>query len=117
MRKSTDSGNKFVMSPFALQISTGFDETIEGKARSLVEEQKFVTPLSHLKALGLEVSLLIGLGKTVSLEETRGLIESGRVLESLQKDHGVDLHVWKRAQIDEIATEYQSMTSAIDEMR
>jgi hypothetical protein len=82
-----------------------------------MEEQKFVTPLSHLKALGLEVSLLIGLGKNVSLDEARRLIESGRVLDYLQKDQGVDLIVWKKAQIDEIATEFQSMTSVIDEKR
>jgi hypothetical protein len=82
-----------------------------------VEEQKFVTPLSHLKSLGLEVSLLIGLGKSVSLDETRGLIESGRILEYLHKDHGVDLNGWKKVQIDEISAEFQSMTNTIDEKR
>ena len=68
-----------------------------------MEEQKFITPLSHLKALGLEVSLLMGLGKNVSLNEARGLIESGRVLDYLQRDQGVDLTIWKKPQIDEKA--------------
>jgi hypothetical protein len=82
-----------------------------------VEEQKFVTPLSHLKALGVEVSLLMGLGKNVPLDEARGLIESGRILDYLHKDQGVDLNGWKKTQIDEINTEFQSMTAAIDEKR
>jgi hypothetical protein len=82
-----------------------------------VEEQKFVTPLSHLKALGVEVSLLLGLGKNVPLDETRGLIESGRILDYLHKDQGVDLNGWKKVQIDEINAEFQSMTTAIDERR
>jgi hypothetical protein len=79
-----------------------------------VEEQKFVTPLSHLKALGLEVSLLIGLGKNVSLDEARGLIESGHVLDYLQRDQGVDLSIWKKPQIDEINLEFQSLKAAIE---
>jgi hypothetical protein len=79
-----------------------------------VEEQKFVTPLSHLKALGLEVSLLMGLGKNVSLDEARGLIESGRVLDYLEKDQGVDLSIWKKPQLDEINLEFQNMKSAIE---
>jgi hypothetical protein len=82
-----------------------------------VEEQKFVTPLSHLKALGVEVSLLMGLGKNVPLDEARGLIESGRILDYLHRDQGVDLNGWKKAQIDEINAEFQSMTGAIDEKR
>jgi CHASE3 domain sensor protein len=80
-----------------------------------VEEQKFVTPLSHLKALGVEVSLLMGLGKNVPLDEARGVIESGRILDYLHKDQGVDLNGWKKVQIDEINAEFQSMTAAIDE--
>jgi len=79
-----------------------------------VEEQKFITPLSHLKALGLEVSLLMGLGKNVSLNEARGLIESGRVLDYLQRDQGVDLTIWKKPQIDEINLEFQSLKAAIE---
>jgi hypothetical protein len=82
-----------------------------------VEEQKFVTPLSHLKALGVEVSLLMGLGKNVPLDEARGLIESGRILDYLHRDQGVDLNGWKKAHIDEINAEFQSMTGAIDEKR
>jgi hypothetical protein len=82
-----------------------------------VEEQKFVTPLSHLKALGVEVSLLMGLGKNVPLDEARGRIESGRILDYLHKDQGVDLNGWKKVQIDEINAEFQSMTAAIDEKR
>ena len=80
-----------------------------------MEEQKFVTPLSHLKALGVEVSLLMGLGKNVPLDEARGVIESGRILDYLHKDQGVDLNGWKKVQIDEINAEFQSMTAAIDE--
>jgi hypothetical protein len=79
-----------------------------------VEEQKFATPLSHLKALGLEVSLLMGLGKNISLDEARGLIESGHVLDYLQKDQTVDLSIWKKPQIDEINLEFQSMKAAIE---
>jgi hypothetical protein len=82
-----------------------------------VEEQKFVTPLSHLKALGVEVSLLIGLGKNVPLDEARGQIASGRILDYLHKDQGVDLNGWRKVQIDEINAEFQSMTTALDEKR
>jgi hypothetical protein len=82
-----------------------------------VEEQKFVTPLSHLKALGVEVSLLIGLGKNIPVDEARGLIESGRILDYLHKDQGVDLNGWKKVQIDEINAEFQSLVTAMDEKR
>jgi hypothetical protein len=82
-----------------------------------VEEQKLVTPLSHLKSLGVEVSLLMGLGKNVSLDEVRGVIKSGRILDYLHKDQGVDLNGWKKVQIDEINAEFQLMSAAIDEKR
>jgi hypothetical protein len=80
-----------------------------------VEEQKFVTPLSHLKALGLEISLLMGLGKKVSVEEMRQLIEAGRVLDYLRKEHDIDTFLWKKPEIDEIHREFQSMTANADD--